>query len=259
MVRINSREPSPLRRNLITQDNTGYTTTTFTVPDDIAEEAEDDANFASELPRKSLHEKGLHTQLSPPPSARPAPPIRSLSDISKPLPELPSLVQQNAALDSIGLAVTKDHAQLIPAPLRLKPSQLNLVEPRSHFSISTVATSPSGSEFSGFEAEEESELTADLESGDEWSYSPVLDMSPVLSPGGFSGYSLPQEDYASQQTLSKHTPLSPMSTTATRATFGAAAFAPILESAAKVEDENMNSLELLMSEMGYLGDVIVRQ
>ena len=262
IARDNLREPSPLRRNLVIQDNSGYTTTTFTVPDEIAEDVEDDANFASELPRKSVHEKGLHTQLSPPPSARPPPPIRSLSAISKPLPELPSLMQQNSMSIPAIFTEQDQQARLIPAPLRIKPSQLNLVEPRSHFSISTIATSvasPIESDFSGFDAGEDFELTADLESSDEWSYSPILDMSPVLSSGGFSGYTLPEEDYASQQTLSKHTPLSPISTTATRATFGAAAFAPMMEVAAKVEEENLTSLELLMSEMGYLGDVIVRQ
>lgn len=95
---------------------------------------------------------------------------------------------------------------------------------------------------------DDEELTADLESGDDFTYSPILEDGK-----GFSGYSLPEGDYDSEHTLRKQTPLSPLTATATRTTFGAPAFAPVTTA----DIESMSALEQLMSEMGYLGDVIV--
>jgi len=123
--------------------------------------------------------------------------------------------------------------------------------------MASSITSPTDSHFS-FTSEhsissdlndDDESLAADVGSGDEFTYSPVLADIPV---GGFSGYSLPEADYASEQTLRKETPLSQLSPTASRATFGAtrqATFEP--------EAEQMTALQQLLSEMGYLGDVIV--
>lgn len=108
------------------------------------------------------------------------------------------------------------------------------------------------------EGEDTSELTADLESGDECN-SPVLDRSPVLSPGGFSGYSLPSQDCASAQTLRKYDQAEAINTVATRRTFGGTSFSPLASSRSQKEDETLSAMELLISEIGYLGDIIVRR
>ncbi|PVH86912.1 hypothetical protein DL98DRAFT_526225 [Cadophora sp. DSE1049] len=242
--RLQTRDPSPLRH--LVQENTTYNTTTLEIPDEIEEEGEDDDNFASQLSRMSFTEKCI-TPLAPPPSGLRSPPARLRSasaakDMQKPLPQLPE-------------------EELLPPPLRLRPAFSVADLPRSHFSTSTMAssiTSPTDSHFS-FTSEhsissdindDDESLAADVGSGDEFTYSPVLADIPV---GGFSGYSLPEADYASEQTLRKETPLSQLSpTAASRATFGAtrqATFEP--------EVEQMTALQQLLSEMGYLGDVIV--
>jgi hypothetical protein len=96
---------------------------------------------------------------------------------------------------------------------------------------------------------DEVDLTADVSSGDEFTYSPVLADIPS---GGFGGYTLPEADYASEQTLRKETPLSQLSQAASRATFGPAPRSP----PAHDDVEQMSALQQLLSEMGYLGDVI---
>lgn len=262
--RSRSQDPSPLRQ-IVTPQSAGYTTTTFTVPDEIAEEIEDDENFACEHHRGSIHEKGLHTQLSPPPSARPTPLTRSLTDTSKPLPQLPPLEEDTRSLNDIGpiSSNTNTSSVLIPEPLRIR-SPLATNEPRSHFSVSTIATSigsPSSSSFFFSEGDDDEndyeDISADLELDEECTYSPVIESSPVLdSKPGFAGYSLPEADYGSEHTLKKQSPMSPLSATSTRTTFGAAAFAPI---ASVPGNEEMSALEQLMSEMGYLGDVIINK
>ncbi|KAE8448418.1 hypothetical protein EG329_009483 [Mollisiaceae sp. DMI_Dod_QoI] len=230
-----SRDPSPLRHVPVQENH--FNTTTFNIPDEIAEEAEDDDNFASHLNRISMNEKGIYTALAPPPSRQRSPPARprTSKDITKPLPQLP------------------EEDSLMPSPLRLRTVASAAELPRSHFSTSTISTtiaSPSESRFSLSEEDfnDDEDLTADMGSGDEFTYSPVLAETPA---GGFSGYSLPEAEYASEQTLRKQTPLSPGS----RITFGAppAAFSP----AAGNETEHMSALEELLNEMGYLGDVIV--
>ena len=99
---------------------------------------------------------------------------------------------------------------------------------------------------------DEEDLTADVSSGDEFTYSPVL---PDTEEGrGFNGYSLPDGEYASEQTLRKETPLGALSgNAASRTTFGGAA---AFESTGG-DARSMSALEQLLSEMGYLGDVII--
>lgn len=239
-----SREPSPLRQ-LFSQESSTYNSTALVIPDEIAEEAEDDDNFASQLNRLSINEKGILTPLSPPPSGfrSPAGRARAATNTSKPLPQLP------------------EDFPLMPPPLRLRSAVSAAELPRSHFStstVSTVVTSPTDSSCGfGFgetrslpDSNEDEDLTADVGSGDEFAYSPVLSDTPAP---GFSGYSLPEDQYASEQTIRKATPVSQLTQTASRATFGAAPFLPN-----PVPDaESMSTLEQLLSEMGYLGDVIV--
>ncbi|CZR54515.1 uncharacterized protein PAC_04399 [Phialocephala subalpina] len=244
-LKMRSREPSPFRQ--VAAQDSHFNTTTFHIPDEIAEEAEDDDNFASQLNRISMNEKGIFTALAPPPSRQRSPPAparaRTAKDITKPLPQLPE----------------EDNTTLMPPPLRLRTAASAAeLQPRSHFStstISTVMTSPSESHFSFSEGDfnDEEDLTADLGSGDEFTYSPVLADTPV--GGGFSGYSLPEAEYASEQTLRKQTPLSPFQESASRTTFGAPpATYPSMPGS---DPEQMSALEQLLSEMGYLGDVIV--
>lgn len=212
------------------------------IPDEIAEEAEEDYNFANDLNRNSMGDRGVLTPLAPPPSMRPAP-IRTYSgrDTSKPLPELP------------------EEPGLFPLPLRVA-SPANAAElPRSHFSTSTISTSfpsPTESNFSFSDTDsvpefnEDDDLAIDA-SGDEFTYSPVIDETPV----GFGGYSLPQADYASEQTITKDTPLSTLAeASVNRKRFG---ISPPRSPISAVEVEPMSALEELLSEMGYLGNMIV--
>jgi hypothetical protein len=239
-----SREPSPLRQ-LFSQENSSYNSAPLVIPDEIAEEAEDDDNFASQLSRLSINEKGILTPLSPPPSSlrSPAGRVRTATNTSKPLPQLP------------------EDFPLMPPPLRLRSAVSAAELPRSHFSTSTISTtitaSPTDSSFNFSEigslpdSNEDEDLTADVGSGDECTYSPVLSETPAQ---GFSGYSLPDDQYASERTIGKDNPLAQLTQTASRTTFGAAP--PFLPNPVP-DAESMSTLEQLLSEMGYLGDVIV--
>jgi hypothetical protein len=115
----------------------------------------------------------------------------------------------------------------------------------SHFDFSSE---PSVSDFL-----DEDDLAADMDvsSGDEFMYSPVL---PDVEEGkGFHGYSLPDGEYASEQTLRKE-PIGALSPSpASRTTFGGAA---TFERGG--DARGGSALEELLSEMGYLGDVIVK-
>jgi hypothetical protein len=213
------------------------------IPDEIEEEAEDDDNFASEMHRISLNDKVL-TPLAPPPSglrfpmSHPTSGANTPKDTSKPLPMLP---------EELMLALS-------PSPLRLRAPSPALDVPRSHFSMSTISTtltSPAESHF-GFsdtpsiaDSNEDEDLSADIGSGDESSGSPIKE---VQNP--FTGYSLPDSDYTSEQ---KEGPISALTQAASRTTFGGASpFVPNTETDVKT----MSTLEELLNEMGYLGDAI---
>jgi len=240
--KANSREPSPLRQ-FLAQEVTLHNQNTVFIPDEIAEEAEEDYNFATHLNRMSIGDGGVITPLAPPPSARPSH-LRSYSgrSTSKPLPELP------------------EDTQLFPPPLRLA-SPPNAAElPRSHFSTSTISTtisSPTGSRFSFSDTNsipdfnKDDDLAVDA-SGDEFTYSPIIDETPA----GFSGYSLPPTDYASEHTIRKQTPLAALAqdSVANRKTFGTS---PPYSPTSAVEVGQMSALEELLNEIGYLGDAIV--
>jgi hypothetical protein len=237
--KTSSREPSPLRQSL-SPESSIYNLGPLVIPDEIAEEAEDDDNFASQLSRMSINDKGIFTPLSPPPSISRPPMVRArtATNTSKPLPQLP------------------EDFPLMPPPLRLRSAVSAAELPRSHFSTSTISTtitSPTDSSFSLGEEDlnEDEELTADLGSGDEFTYSPVLSETPAP---GFNAYSLPEDQYASEQTLTKGPPLSQLTQPASRATFGSSP--PFLPNPVP-DAESMSTLEQLMHEMGYLSDVII--
>jgi hypothetical protein len=149
---------------------------------------------------------------------------------------------------------------LAPAPHRFHPPMD--LEPRSHFSTSTMSTTMSSPTQSQFEfgsspslsdSLDDVDLTADTEgSGDEFMHT----LRPQTRAGmGFHGYSLPDGDYASEQTLRKETPVGGLSgTLASRTTFGGAA---AFESQSE-DVENLSALEQLLNELGYLGGVIVK-
>ncbi|PBP28612.1 hypothetical protein BUE80_DR000344 [Diplocarpon rosae] len=230
-----SRDPSPLPQSV--QDG-AYIATPLEIPDEIAEDADDDANFATQR-RISLAEKSILTQLAPPPTSRcPLVPHRPgmVKDTQKPLPQLP-----------------EENMLLSPLPrLRLVPSFADL--PRSHFSTSTLAspiTSPTESHFSFGSVQSTHSVTSDIDAdedigcGDEFTYSPML---PESSFGGFSGYNLSDARYTSEQT-----PQSPLKS-AHRVTFGIGN--QTYESAANSNFEKMTASQKLVSEMGYLGDMI---
>jgi hypothetical protein len=227
---------------VLSQESSIYNSSSLVIPDEIAEEAEDDDNFASHLTRMSVNEKGgIFTPLSPPPSSRPPPPpvrARTATNTSKPLPQLP------------------EDLPLVPSPLRLRSAVSAAELPGSHFSTSTISTtvsSPSDSSFTFSEEEpnEDEDLTADVGSGDEFIYSPILAESPAK---GFSPYSLPEDTYTSEQTIQKNSSASLLTQTGKRATFGAAP--PFLPNPVP-DAESMSTLEQLLHDMGYLSEVIV--
>ncbi|KAG9245077.1 hypothetical protein BJ878DRAFT_37137 [Calycina marina] len=247
--KVASREPSPLRQ--LTAQEPLHINTNFTIPEKIAEDDEDDDNFSSGSTRFSVLEKAILTPLAPPPisSRFPITTARD-TDLEKPLPELP---------EYLGLELT-------PAPLRLRdPQEGSRLDPEvnfptSHFSISTIGSSPTDSHF-GFDSSDsvgdDGDLSADIGSGDESAYSPINDLHENAI-GRFTAYKLPDSDYTSTQTLKYQIGqtdiLSPaLLSPANRATFGGAApFSPSRD----VHEENLNSLQDFMHEMGYLGGII---
>lgn len=248
--KVPSREPSPLRQ--LVQETTLYNTTTFEIPDLITEEAEDDDNFANPLSPRSF-DRGMVTPLAPPPSALRSPPpqLRTGSipkDTSKPLPQIPQL----AELDI-----------LTPRPLLLRSAfSAAELQPRSHFSTSTFATesvsSPTDSHFSFSSSHSLSssapQYDEDLATdSDEFTYSPILVDTPV---SGFAGYSLPETEFASEQTLLGQ----PLRETPSRKTFGGLGegfgVGDVGLGSGREEEGEMSELQRLLSEMGYLGEAI---
>jgi hypothetical protein len=223
----------------------------------MVDDGEDDDNFASQSNLGALYDRGIFTQLSPPPSGLRSSPARTppmlspitiasfqstsrSNSISKPLPELP---EESASPQSLLVPTVAAVAEL----------------PRSHFSVSTIATSigsPSEDNFafndsSVSETNDDEDLVADLESGDELSYSPITDESDGR---GFTGYSLPADQYSSEQTLQKEAAYSQITNLTPRTTFGGA---PTISTRAENDLGNMSALEELLNEVGYLSDIIV--
>lgn len=235
------------------------------IPDEIVEEGEDDDNFASQVNFSNLYDRGIFTQLSPPPTGLRSPPSRrAATSTSKPLPDLPegNLVPQPLRLRAFASAaeLPKSHFSVSTVSTSDMPRShfststvsTSILEARSHFSTSTISTllgSPTDSTFAsnGSDDEEEDEdLVADSEDSDEFTYSPVSD---TAEGRGFTGYSLPEDDYSSQHTLRKDAPISVSPNS--RMTFGG------VVAAGESDHTKMTALEELMSEVGYLGGSII--
>ncbi|KAL3419403.1 hypothetical protein PVAG01_09625 [Phlyctema vagabunda] len=210
------------------------------IPEDIAEEdseeEDDDENFATQLSQLSMESDVGITRLCPPPPRSPLLPFSSgHTSFQKLLPEIPE-------------------APVKPGALGIKIDQPQLE--RSHFStstISTTATSPSESSFD-FSEGQMSDSNDDFEYMDEEpAYPTFLEEYEANTTRGhtsrFNGYSLPDGDFASEQTLRKVSPQDH------RISFDGAAMAGTARPEA-AEQETLNTLQQLMSEMGYLGDHI---
>jgi hypothetical protein len=251
--RSHSREPSLLHQ-VVHPDPGSYCNSTLEIPEEITEEPEDDENFASNLDRLSVAEKGIITPLSPPPNT-PRPVITRQDSTDKPLPQLPE-------------------ESFLPAPLRIRvPILVANLEPKSHFSTSTISTaaSPAGSHFtfscsSSFtESLDDENIFLDI-SGSDLAYSPVLpgveddSFADPFKSNGFNGYSLPGSDYASELTLRKEakTPITSLEQKAAgRTTFGGQPpLAGLSLDLPDGDDGNLSTMEQLLSDMGYLGDAI---
>lgn len=229
------------------------------IPDEIVEEGEDDDNFASQVNFSNLYDRGIFTQLSPPPTGLRSPPSRrAVTSTSKPLPELPesNLVPQPLRLRAFASAaeLPKSHFSISTVSTSDMPRShfststvsTCILEARSHFSTSTISTlldSPTDSTFAYNGSDDEEDLVVDEEDSDEFTCSPVSD---TVEGRGFTGYSLPEDEYSSQHTLRKDV-CSPNS----RMTFGGAV------AAGETDLTKMTALEELMSEVGYLGGSII--
>ncbi|KAB8297287.1 hypothetical protein EYC80_002644 [Monilinia laxa] len=171
-----SRKPSPIR----VYDSIHNNLIALGIPEENPEE-DDDNNFATQF--KELKDENSFTKLSPAPSRRQASPI---FNTSKPLPQLPE--------DALKYPI----APLLP--------NLSLTLPRSHFSVSTISTvtSPTDSQFgfsdtsSMLDSYDDSDLNE--ETGDTFTYNPMIS---EVEKRRFIGYSLPDEEYASEQTIRK--------------------------------------------------------
>ncbi|RFU31002.1 hypothetical protein B7463_g5320, partial [Scytalidium lignicola] len=244
--RSHSPELSPLSRSINLELSKKTHIASLMIPDGITEDLEDDANFASPVNNRiSLSDRYVFTPLSPPPSyhvrpltARHVSTLSSSSsstsstDTSKPLPQVP----------------TESVEEQIPLPLRFRQSEEEL--PSSRFSISTISTSMSSRDsYLGLVSDDE-ELAVDLDTAtdddddDEFVFRPL---SKDASGRLFTGYSLPEVDHSSEQTLCKE-PLVQKS----RATFGG-----VIDHPTEEDGQGSSSpLHDLLNEMGYLGEMI---
>lgn len=85
-----------------------------------------------------------------------------------------------------------------------------------------------------------------MASGDEFSYSPVLEGARL----GRFGYSLPEQEYASERTIRKERE----SPVVSRKTFGGV---EVDNGLFEKEKSQVDALESLMRDMGYLGEMII--
>ncbi|EDN97663.1 predicted protein [Sclerotinia sclerotiorum 1980 UF-70] len=203
------------------------------IPEEISEEYEDDDNFATQFKEFALENNNSITQLSPAPSRRQASPT---FDTSKPLPQLPDDAFTSSSLPH--------------------PPNLSLTLPRSHFSVSTISTaltSPTDSHFgfsdtsSMFDSYDESDLNE--ENADTFTYNPMIS---EVERRKFIGYSLPDEDIASEQTICKASSL--LSRTTSNDTYPRDS--ALVEGIKESESGEGSALADFLDDMGYLGDTI---
>ncbi|KAM3070754.1 hypothetical protein ACMFMF_008202 [Clarireedia jacksonii] len=221
-----SRVASPIRSHAYTlQKLTSHEIlsphiSSLAIHDEIPEEYEDDHSFATQSRELSFDDNDHYTGWAPPPAHRE---LTLNSDTSKPLPQLS-----------------------LEAPL----SPLSLTLPRSHFSVSSISTtltSPTESQFgfsdtaSIYDSYDESEF---IEPGEGFTYNPMV---AEFERKKFAGYSLPDEDYSSQQTIVKDS----LSRTSSNDVY------PRDSGFSEGNcQETMSALEELFIDMGYLGNTI---
>ncbi|KAI9646093.1 hypothetical protein NHQ30_005533 [Ciborinia camelliae] len=202
------------------------------IPEQISEESEDDDNFATLFKKIVIEDSKSITLLSPAPSRRPASPSFNTFKSLPPLPPLPHDALKSPRLSSL-------------------PPNLSLTLPRSQFSVSTVSTaltSPTDSYFgfsdtsSMFDSYDESDLNE--ETGDTFTYNPIIS---EVEKRRFIGYSLPDEDYASEQTIRKVS----ISRTTSHDTYPRdSGFSE------SIKETGRSALADFLDDMGYLGETI---
>ncbi|KAH8815741.1 hypothetical protein F5884DRAFT_852203 [Xylogone sp. PMI_703] len=247
--RPQSREPSPLSRSIHLELDKQPHIASFIAADGIAEDLEDDDNFASQTNRVSFNEKCLSTPLSPPPSHHHIRPTTakhvssssisssSSTSTSKPLPQVPEESPRE-----VGPLLS----ELRESTPFASPELLS-----SRFSISTISTSISSRDsYLGLESDDEElavdhDTATDDDDDDEFVFRPL---SKDTTGRLFTGYSLPEADHSSNQTLCKL----PAVQESSRTTLGRLMGRPTEEDG----EGSSSPLHELLSEMGYLGDVI---
>lgn len=224
-----SRSPSSVRGYGSIHDNL----MALGITEEVSEDYEDDDNFATQFNKFCTEDNISVTGLSPTPSHRqPSPTFNT----SKPLPALPNDEPMSSILSSFAPALTPD---------------LSLTLPGSHFSVSTVSTaltSPTDSHFgfsdtsSMFDSYDESELNEEV--GDSFTYNPMIS---EVERRRFIGYSLPNEDFASDQTIRKASISQTISNDSYSrdSGFGDA-----------IKEEGKSALADFLDDMGYLGETI---
>lgn len=225
--------------------------------DNYEDEFEDDANFASSSQQPIDDEKSSITSLSPPPPKRDllALPHLTVAPLEpKPLPVLPEDVSPS----------------MVPSPLHIFPQNLSFDErmnPKSHFSIDSLATSfasLSGSQFdssspSAYDSTDEYVVTDD---GFDFGFSkpnPVVlnGAEREAQAGSFYGYSLPLD--SDGDAMDKHNRSDSLATVtlgegSARSSFGSPVYQT--NSPKSAETRTATALDELLDELGYLGDII---
>ncbi|KAL5354756.1 hypothetical protein ACLOAV_000845 [Pseudogymnoascus australis] len=227
--------------------------------DSFEDEFEDDDNFASSSHQPLDDEKSSITSLSPPPTKRDfltLPHLAPAPSEAKPLPQLPEDVSPS----------------MVPSPLHILPHPASLdgrLNPKSHFSIDSLATSFAstvGSHFdssspSAYDSTDEYVVTDD---GFDFGFSTpkpavVLEGGEEreTQTGSFYGYSLPLG--SDDDALDKHNRSDSLGTVTlddagVTAPFGAPMFQST--SPASVDTRTATALDELLDELGYLGDFI---
>ncbi|KFY87852.1 hypothetical protein V500_06720 [Pseudogymnoascus sp. VKM F-4518 (FW-2643)] len=243
-------------RSSVHPDTSSVSSPFIAIPhDSFEDEFEDDDNFASSSQQPiDDDEKSSITSLSPPPLKREFLTLQHLTIAdaeAKPLPMLPEDASPS----------------MVPSPLHILPQPVSFDErmnPKSHFSIDSLATSlasPVGSHFdssspSAYDSNDEYVVTDD---GFDFGFStpkPVVleGAERETQTGNFYGYSLPLGH--ADDALDKHNRLGTVTLddTGARTSFGSPVFQS--NSPASADTGTVTALDELLDELGYLGDFI---
>ncbi|OBT64039.1 hypothetical protein VE03_06679 [Pseudogymnoascus sp. 23342-1-I1] len=233
---------------------------TYIPHDSFEDEFEDDDNFASTSHQPhDDDEKSSITSLSPPPPKRDFLTL-TLAHLTlspseaKPLPHLPSDASPS----------------MVPPPLHILPHPVERMNPKSHFSIDSIASSlasPVGSHFdssspSAYDSTDEYVVTDD---GFDFGFStpkPAVVIEggaegETQTTGSFYGYSLPlgsDDDAMDKHNRSDSLGTVTLDDAGARASFGS----PVFQSSSPVSPDTrtVTALDELLDELGYLGDLI---